>query len=149
MAISSLNIDTGIQEFQINGGGILRFNPSDPNVFNRFFSVMKDIEEIDKDFTERAGDLQEGDGEGALRLISETDSKIKSVLNDVFGNGNDFNEILCGVNVMAAGSNGKRVITNLFDALTPIFSEGAKKCADAKLQSIKANREQRKVAAKG
>ena len=36
VSITTLSIDTGIQEFQINNGGVLRFNPSDPNVYNRF-----------------------------------------------------------------------------------------------------------------
>ena len=36
MAKQKLSIDTGVQEFEINGSGVLRFNPSDPNVYNRF-----------------------------------------------------------------------------------------------------------------
>ena len=30
--MKQLTIDTGVQEFEINGSGVLRFNPSDPNV---------------------------------------------------------------------------------------------------------------------
>lgn len=32
----ALNIDTGVEEFCINGHGVLRFNPSDPNLYHRF-----------------------------------------------------------------------------------------------------------------
>ena len=48
MSITTLSIDAGIQEFQINNGGVLRFNPSDPNVYNRFFGVINSIDEVDR-----------------------------------------------------------------------------------------------------
>ena len=28
-----LNIDTGVEEFRVNGRGVLRFNPADPNLY--------------------------------------------------------------------------------------------------------------------
>ena len=31
-----LNIDTGVEEFSVNGRGVLRFNPADPNLYHRF-----------------------------------------------------------------------------------------------------------------
>lgn len=34
-----LNIDTGVEEFRVNGRGVLRFNPADPNLYHRFFAV--------------------------------------------------------------------------------------------------------------
>lgn len=143
-----LTIDTGIQEFRVKGGGTLRFNPSDPNVYNRFMGITDEIEKIEKEFAEAAKQISEEDGAAGLKLMEETDRKMKTALNSVFGEGNDFNQILGGVNLMAAGSNGKRVIINLFESLTPIFAEGAQKCAEAKLDVIKANREQRRAAAK-
>ena len=42
--MQALSIDTGIQEFQINGGGVLRFNPSDPNLYGRFFGVLDEVD---------------------------------------------------------------------------------------------------------
>ena len=40
-----LNIDTGVREYEINGGeanggGTLRFNPADPNVYERFLRAQ-------------------------------------------------------------------------------------------------------------
>ena len=34
-----LNIDTGVEEFRVNGRGVLRFNPADPNLYHRFFAL--------------------------------------------------------------------------------------------------------------
>lgn len=45
--MKQLIIDTGIQEFEINGSGVLRFNPSDPNVYNRFFAAETTLTELD------------------------------------------------------------------------------------------------------
>ena len=146
--MQNLHIDTGIQEFQINDSGVLRFNPSDPNVYNRFFGITEKVGKIDEEMAKEISELPEGDGEGALKALQSADAKAKALLNEVFGLDNDFNQILGGVNIMAAGINGKRVIVNLFEALTPIVRDGAKKCADAKLKSAKLAREQRRKLAK-
>lgn len=144
--MKQLSIDTGIQEFQINGGGVLRFNPSDPNVYSRFFSITEEVGKIDEELAREVSGLEEGDGEGALKALETADAKAKALLNEVFGLDNDFDRILGGVNIMAAGANGKRVIVNLFEALAPIFEAGAKKCADAKLAAAKQNRAARRAA---
>ena len=60
---------------------------------------------------------------------------MKEVLNWVFGNGNDFNKILGGINLLAVAGNGERVVTNLFAALQPILVAGAEACAKEKTAS--------------
>ena len=144
--MQNLHIDTGIQEFQINDRGVLRFNPSDPNVYSRFFGITDEIGKIDEAMAKEIAELSEGDGKGALKVLQNADAKAKALLNDVFGLDNNFDDILAGLNIMAAGQNGKRVIVNLFEALAPIFEAGAKKCAAAKLESAKLNRERRRTA---
>ena len=149
--MKQLTIDTGVQEFEINGSGVLRFNPSDPNVYNRFFAaettLTKRMEQIEADFPD---DNQRVGAE--LAVLAEYDRKIKEVLNGVFGAGNDFDEILHGVNLAAVAGNGRRVVTNLLDALTPIIREGAERSmeekADKAVQTAKANRAARRAAAK-
>ena len=140
--MKQLTIDTGVQEFEINGSGVLRFNPSDPNVYNRFFAAETTLTELDDN--QRVG--------AELAVLAEYDRKIKEVLNGVFGAGNDFDEILHGVNLAAVAGNGRRVVTNLLDALTPIIREGAERSmeekADKAVQTAKANRAARRAAAK-
>ena len=46
--MEQLFIDSGIKEYQINGKGVLRFNPSDPNVYARFLELVPKIESIEK-----------------------------------------------------------------------------------------------------
>ena len=105
------------------------------------------MEQIEADFPD---DNQRVGAE--LAVLAEYDRKIKEVLNGVFGAGNDFDEILHGVNLAAVAGNGRRVVTNLLDALTPIIREGAERSmeekADKVVQTAKANRAARRAAAK-
>lgn len=135
--------DSGVKEFEL-GSGVLRFNPADPNVYARFMDAADKIVMIEQELVEK-GKTMEASGENAIRLLEEADKRAKELLNEVFGNGNDFHEILGGVNLLAVGANGERVITNLFNALTPILVNGAKRCADHKVAAARGNRAQRRA----
>ena len=144
-----LNFDSGIREYKINNNGVLRFNPGDPNVYARFMEASEKILGIEKDMTEKAAELKENDGAAVLRLLTDADKQMKDVLGWAFGNGNDFDEIMEGVNLMAVATNGERVITNLLNALLPIIQEGAETCAQQQIgnavQQAQQNRAQRRA----
>lgn len=127
--------DSGVKEYEINDNGVLRFNPSDPNVYARFFDAAEQIQKIEQDLIAKGESLngKENTGEVAIRMMQEADAKVKGILGDVFGEGNDFNQLLGGVNLLAVACNGERVITNFMQALLPIIEQGAKKCADQKV----------------
>ena len=63
--------------------------------------------------------------ERGLALLTDYDHRIKALLTEIFGGENDFDKVLEGVNLAGTGANGKRVVQNLLDALTPILQEGA------------------------
>ena len=142
-----LNIDIGLKSYQlVDGGAPLVFNPSDPNVYARFMNAMDSIKAVEKEMAARAGSVkQEEAGGEALRIMAETDRRIKEILNGIFGARNNFDEILCGVNLMGVTGNGDRVINNLLNALTPIMEAGAKACVDSEIAAAKLNREQRRA----
>lgn len=131
--METLNFDSGIREYKINNNGVLRFNPGDPNVYARFVEASEKIQEIEKNMTEKAAELKENDGTAMLRLLADADKQMKDVLGWVFGKGNDFNDIMEGVNLMAVATNGERVITNLLNALLPIIKQGAEACAQQQI----------------
>lgn len=128
-----LNFDSGIRKYKINNNGVLRFNPGDPNVYARFLEASEKIQEIEKDLTDKAAKLNENDGAATLSLLADADKQMKDVLGWVFGKGNDFNDIMEGVNLMAVATNGERVITNLLNALLPIIQQGAESCAQQQI----------------
>lgn len=146
--MEQLIFDTGVKEYQLPGG-VLRFNPSDPNVYARFMDSTEKIRAVEQQMSAKAKILSDKNpdnmGEESLRIMRETDQKIKTILNEVFGHGNDFDELLDGVNLLAVATNGERVVTNLMNVLQPIMEEGANTYVNAEISTAKLNREQRRA----
>lgn len=147
--MEQLIFDTGVKEYQLPGG-VLRFNPSDPNVYDRFMSCLDEIKAVEQQMSAKAqevsGEKTEENAKRSLQIMRETDVKFKAILNDAFGHGNDFDKLLDGVNLMAIATNGERVIANLLNALQPIMEAGAKTYVNAEVDAAKLNREQRRAA---
>lgn len=147
--MQTLNFDSGIREYKINNNGVLRFNPGDPNVYARFLEAAEKIQKIEDDMTGKAAEVKENNGAAVLHLLADADKQMKDVMNWVFGKGNDFNDIMEGVNLMAVATNGERVITNLLNALLPIIKQGAEACAQQQIgdavQQAQQNRAQRRA----
>lgn len=149
--MEQLNFDSGIREYKINNNGVLRFNPGDPNVYARFMESTEKIQGVENALESKTKALADSDVDGSavLQLLAEADKQMKEVLNWVFGKGNDFDEILEGVNLMAVATNGERVVTNLLNALLPIIQEGAENCAKQQIgdavQQAQANRAARRA----
>lgn len=145
--MEKLTLDFGIREFEINGSGVLRFNPGDPNVYSRLMNALDKIKGVEKWLVEQSKDVPQNDGAAVLQLMAQADEKMKDILAWVFGGDNDFDKILCGVNLMAICTNGERAVTNLLNALTPIIQEGAENCArqqiDTAVEDAKLARAQR------
>ncbi len=148
--------DSGIKEYEINNNGVLRFNPSDPNVYARFFDAAEQIQQIEKDLIAKGEKIQNGQnqdqaaaGEAVIRLMQDADKQVKKLLNEVFGQENDFDKLLGGVNLLAVAVNGERVVTNLLQALLPVIEREAKKCTEQKVgdavSQAKTNRAQRRA----
>lgn len=141
--MKNINFDSGIQEYNINGIGVLRFNPSDINVYQRFMDSVGKVEDLEKNMVSAIEALDGQDKEScakeAIRLMAEADKDIKNILAEVFGKENDFNQILGGVNLLAVCTNGERAITNLFYALMPIFQEGIESYASQATKNAAAN----------
>ena len=126
--MEKIKLDSGMREYRIGDGGVLRFNPADPNLYARFLACGEKLQAIETELTQKAKQAREEDLPG-LSLLEEADRKLKAMLSWVFGTHNDFHEILGGVSLLARGGNGNRVIVNLLSALQPIMEEGAKICA--------------------
>ena len=146
--MENIIFDSGMRAFRINDSGVLRFNPSDPNVYARFMDAVEKIKTVEAEQAHKANQIDrnaESAPEEILRIMSETDKNIKDLLNHVFGCGNNFDELLEGVNLMAVATNGERVVSNLINALLPIMEAGAKACVQSEVSNARLNREQRRA----
>ena len=136
--MKQLTIDTGVEEFSVNGRGVLRFNPADPNLYHRFFAVGRELDALDKELQAKTAALPADGAEAAaagLALLAEYDGRIKALLTQIFGPENDFDTLLGGVNLGGVGTNGKRVVQNLLEGLTPILEAGARRHLEARAET--------------
>ena len=131
--MENITIDSGIREYAITGGGALRFNPCDPNLYARFLEAEGELKDMETALQQQA----EGEKtpEEMLRLTAQTDRELKALLERIFP-GNDFHKALGGVSLLAMGCNGKRVITNLLAALEEILTQGAESFAESRAAAI-------------
>ena len=133
--MKTIDFDAGIEEFSVAGGGVLRFNPCDPNLYARFLEAEQEIREIEADIC-RQGEA----GGDVLQLTVQADHRIKELLSRVFACGNDFHRALGGVNLLAATRDGQRVGQKLFAALEEILTQGAARFAGEKAAAIREGR---------
>ena len=138
--MEKIQFDSGVRSYRINGGGILRFNPGDPNLYSRFLEAVEKLQEAEKELTRQAETAQAQD---IVKLMTQADEKMKNILGWVFGESNDFHKLLGGVNLLAVADNGERVVTNLFAALEPVLVEGAKCCAEQQAAKARLERSAR------
>lgn len=122
--MEKLVFDSGVREFEINGAGVLRFNPGDPNVYARLVEAGEKIRAVEQELAQGT----QTDGAAVLKLLAEADRRIKEILGWVFGEENDFEKLFGGVNLLAVAGNGERVIGNFIAALQPVLEEGAQRC---------------------
>ncbi len=142
--MEKIQFDSGVKAFRIQDGGVLRFNPSDPNVYGRFLEAADKIKALEGELTTQAKESEAAGGIGMIQLMVSADKKIKQILGWVFGGENDFDKILGGVNLLAVTDNGRQVIENLLEALEPVLVEGARRYAgDRTEQALEKARQRR------
>lgn len=124
--MEKIQFDVGVKSYKL-GDGVLRFNPGDPNVYARFLEAVEKLKNIEAELVENA--QKDPNGETFIQLMAQADRQMKQLLDWVFGQGNDFDRMLGGVNLLAVAANGERVVTNLLTALEPVILAGAKACA--------------------
>lgn len=156
--MTKLTFDDGRVRLDINGNGTLVFNPSDFNVYERFYALVKELPELEKQYASEVETPDESTQDvkaAAVELVGrelirakEIDGLIKSKLSHAFGAENDFDKLLGGVNIMAFGNNGERIITNFMNAILPYIENGLAKHTGDEVKAALANREQRRAAQK-
>lgn len=132
--MEKLTFDSGIKEFRVNGGACLRFNPGDPNVYERFVQAGQKVSVLEASLKEKAESTE------PLALMAEADRQIKDILAWVFGGKNDFDAIFGGVSLLAVTGNGETVLANFLGAVRPILEDGAKRCAQQQVKTARQNR---------
>ena len=140
--MNQLNIDLGVEEYALGNGNVLRFNPTDPNLYARFMDLEPQLQSMREELIR--GSEEAGDGGAVMALLRETDRKFKDLLTQAFGPENDFSRLLQGVNLLATAGNGMSVAENLLAALEPVLLQGAERFAQAKTEAALEKARQRR-----
>lgn len=152
METQKLFIDDGLIGIEINDNGVLKFNPSDFNFYDRLMKFSKELPEIEKKYERDVEVRTEGAAEFVerqLEIARQIDAEVKLRLAYVFGYGNDFDKLFGGSNVLSPAKNGERIITNFLNAIIPFVEDGMKRFSANEVEIAKRNREQRRAAQKG
>lgn len=126
--MEKLTFDTGVKSYKV-GTGVLKFNPTDPNIYARFLEVLDSLTSVEEA-------LSKASGADAIAALTAADKAIKEKLSYVFGGDNDLDAVFSGVSLLAVGANGERLITNFLAAIEPILSAGARQCAAAEAAKL-------------
>ena len=51
--MEKIQFDSGIRSYRINGAGVLRFNPGDPNLYSRFLEAVEKLKEVETELTQQ------------------------------------------------------------------------------------------------
>ena len=105
--MKKIKFDDGVQQFQV-GEGVLRFNPRDPGLYDRFLVAVGQMEAI----TAQGG------------TAAELDTALRAELETLLP-GTDWQGVL-PQNLLALGGNGKPLVLNFLEALEEILLDGAR-----------------------
>ena len=133
--MEQIQFDSGMVSYRVNGKGVLRFNPADPNLYARFMQLGEKISQMEA----QLNDIQD-----PAVQFQQADAGIKELLSWVFGRHNDFDALLGGVSLLAVATNGNRVLDNLLQALEPILASGVRQYAQELTSNAVAAAKQRR-----
>lgn len=148
--MENIVFDDGLIELNINNRGVIRFNPTDFNLYSRFFDICNKLQDIEKEYKELENqiDTTKDDPETIAKLfagLNDIDRTVKRGLSDAFGDGNDIGSIFCGINIMSFGSNGERIVTNFLNSISPYIERGVSSYVNSAVAKAKISREQRRA----
>lgn len=128
--MQNLIIDDGLKEFMINGdkNRVIRFNPADINLLERFDKAYKSIEEeqrrIEKDIELKTNGKpveEQEDYEQALEVIRRLNQFIKDQIDYIFDS--EVSDVIFGNQSPMSTVKGRPFFERVFDAIQPILEK--------------------------
>ena len=160
--MAGIRFDTGAEEYDINGRAVLRFNPTDPELYACILDFQEKEDEYEQRFAALQNDMTgETDEEGLpvgaaelVRAMRQLDGELKADLRRIFGEDNDFDAIFDHRNALALNTDGETILSGFLTAIAPYIkndagerTEVAAKLLEAR-KVAQANRAQRRAAAR-
>ena len=125
--MEKLVFSTGMEEYPLENGSVLRFNPRDPSVLERYLTLEERINAL------------KPQGESVAEKWADADMRCREMLEEVFP-GNDFWQILGPGNSLALCENGMSVMGNFLNAVEEILEYGVQVLMEEAIQKAKERR---------
>lgn len=135
--MENLSFDTGRVTMSINGDAsrTISFNPTDPDIVNRFLLLADTCEKKEKEFEKKVEEtnrkaMAEQDPLARARMKNDLDQEIdrffREKVNEIFGEDAD-KSIFGEVSPTAVTGNGTTVFQNFIQAILPVFEQEIKR----------------------
>lgn len=125
--MQNLRFDDGFKEFMINGdkNRVVRFNPADINLLDRFDRAYKSIEEeqkkIEKDIELKTSGEPVEDNQQVLEVIRRLNQFIKDQIDYIFDS--EVSETIFGNQSPMSTVKGRPLFERVFEAIQPILEK--------------------------
>ena len=103
--METLKFDNGVKSYKV-GGGVLRFNPADPALYDRFLEAAQALQTM------------------SPASFAEADSAVRQQLQKAFPDA-DLSAVFPG-NLLAMCRNGKLLVENFLEAMEPVLLAGVR-----------------------
>jgi len=110
--MGTLNIDNGLNEYDLGNGAIVHFNPGDATFLAKIYDTFEAAEEREKGYRSKLSHAK-SDGREILDLMREEDAAMRQLVDGVF----DVpvcDKVFGTVNLLAPCTNGIPAWANLF-----------------------------------
>lgn len=82
----SLQFDTGLVEYDINGMATVRFNPTDADFVKRLYKTFTDLDARQEEFQAKVKEIGE-DGDAMFAYADERDKEMRGIIDNLLGDG--------------------------------------------------------------
>lgn len=130
--MADLQINTGVEEFTLNGKFVVSYNPADPAFVSGLYNRFADLEERDRAWREKIKTLE---GVDVLNAWAEGDALFRDALDDVLGAG--CCAAVCGKTSVLAIADGAPIWMNILLAIIDTMDSAVareQKATNPKLQ---------------
>ncbi len=120
--MNNVNLNSTVEEFNVNDKVVLRINPADPEFVTRFNAAFKDLNAAQTEFSEA---VQTATDENFFDIATAANTKMRKIINELFGE--DVCTPIWGTMHLTAISDGLPQWFNLMMALVESINNSTKK----------------------
>ena len=111
-----LKFSDGLEEYSLNGRVTVRFNPTDASFLEKLTALFSSLDALQEEVSSLQASLPEDDDSAVLALARDLDARMRTLLDDFFGE--PVCEALFGSMNLFASAGGLPVWANLLLALS-------------------------------